>query len=116
MDLHCPASHAPALDAELPSVIANPVELSPGITVGRPSEGKAGFAHPDADVRMAEWDRENKALDGLEAEITQLWGHINAATAQFLSLLAEFDRREGLAQHGLSSCAHWESYTLVTRD
>ena len=46
-------------------------------------------------------------LDALEAEITELWGHINAATARFLALLAEFDRREGWAQHGLTSCAHW---------
>ena len=59
---------------------------------------------------MAEWQREEAALEALEAEITQLWGHINAATAHFLALLAEFDRREGWAQHGIASCAHWLSW------
>ena len=67
----------------------------------------AAYPSPDADVRMGERDREDQALDALEAEITELWGHINAATARFLALLAEFDRREGWAQHRLSSCAHW---------
>ncbi len=59
---------------------------------------------------MAERQREEEALEALEAEITQLWGHINAATAHFLALLAEFDRREGWAQHGIASCAHWLSW------
>ena len=59
---------------------------------------------------MAERQREEAALEALEAEITQLWGHINAATAHFLALLAEFDRREGWAQHGIASCAHWLSW------
>ena len=36
-----------------------------------------------------------------------MWGHINAATAHFLTLVAEFDRREGWAQHGMASCAQW---------
>jgi len=94
MDFHCTASHAPVRDAEFPAAVA----------------GKASYPHPDADVRMAERQREEAALEALEAEITQLWGHINAATAQFLALLAEFDRREGWAQHGISSCAHWLSW------
>ena len=59
---------------------------------------------------MAERQREEAALEALEAEITRLWGHINAATAHFLALLAEFDRREGWAQHGIASCAHWLSW------
>ena len=59
---------------------------------------------------MAERQREEQALEALEAEITELWGHINAATAHFLALLAEFDHREGWAQHGISSCAHWLSW------
>ena len=88
MDFHRTASHAPVRD------------------VDRPGAG-AVYPSPHADVRMAEWTREDQALNELEAEITELWGHINAATAQFLALLAEFDRREGWAQHGLSSCAHW---------
>jgi hypothetical protein len=43
----------------------------------------------------------------LEAEITELWGHINAAEYRFLKLLAEFDRCEGYARHGLGNTAHW---------
>ncbi len=92
MDLHRTSSHAPVCDAE------------------RPPSGAAQFAHPDADIRIAARLREDEALDALEAQITRLWGHINAATAQFLALLAEFDRREGWAQHGLASCAHWLSW------
>ena len=88
MDFHGTASHAPVRD------------------VDRPCAG-AAYPSPDADVRMAARAREDQALESLEAEITELWGHINAATARFLTLLAEFDRREGWAQHGLSSCAHW---------
>ena len=100
MDFHCTSSHAPVRDAESPAAVA----------VEPPSAGKASYPHPDADVRMAERQREEAALEALEAEITQLWGHINAATAHFLALLAEFDRREGWAQHGIASCAHWLSW------
>ena len=88
MDFECTASHAPVRD------------------VDRPPVGVA-YPSPDADVRIAARAGEDQELESLEAEITELWGHINAATARFLALLAEFDRREGWAQHGLSSCAHW---------
>ncbi|MDE2816076.1 MAG: DUF222 domain-containing protein [Chloroflexota bacterium] len=97
MDLHCTPSHAPVRDAEPPP--ASAFEL--------PAAGAAQFAHPDADVRRTERQREDAALNALEAEITQVWGHINAATARFLELIAEFDRREGWAQHGMASCAQW---------
>jgi hypothetical protein len=50
---------------------------------------------------------EQQALECLEAEITELGGHINAATYRFLALVAEFDRREGWALHGLANCAQW---------
>ncbi|MGH8135023.1 MAG: DUF222 domain-containing protein [Steroidobacteraceae bacterium] len=40
-------------------------------------------------------------------QITHLAGHLNAANAQFLSLIAEFDRRQGWAEWGVKSCAHW---------
>ena len=62
---------------------------------------------PGSDAWVAERRREKAELNALESQITELWGHINAATAQFLALLAEFDRREGWAQHGVASCAHW---------
>ena len=47
------------------------------------------------------------ALDRLEAQITELWGHLNAATYRFLLLVAEFDRSEAYARHGLVSTAQW---------
>jgi len=46
-------------------------------------------------------------LDRLEAQITELWGHLNAATYRFLLLVAEFDRSEAYARHGLVSTAQW---------
>ena len=91
MDLHRTPSHAPVRDAE---------PLPPG----------AVYPSTDANVRMAGRRHEDEALNALEAQITHLWGHINAATAHFLSLVAEFDRREGWAQHGLASCAQWLSW------
>ena len=100
MDLHHTASRAPVCDAERPPVGA--FEL--------PAASAAQFAHPDADTRMAARAREEKALDALEARITRLWGHINAATAQFLALVSEFDQKEGWAQHGMASCANWLSW------
>ena len=110
MDLHRTASATPVRDAEIPAAVAGSVERPPAAAVEPPSAVKASYPHPDADVRMGEYQREEEALEALEAEITQLWGHINAATAHFLALLAEFDRREGWAQHGIASCAHWLSW------
>jgi hypothetical protein len=46
-------------------------------------------------------------LPELEARLTELAGHLNAATHRFLVLLAEFDRREGWADGSVRSCAHW---------
>jgi hypothetical protein len=46
-------------------------------------------------------------LPELEARLTELAGHLNAATHRFLVLLAEFDRREGWAAGAMRSCAHW---------
>ena len=46
-------------------------------------------------------------LDRLETQITELWGYLNAATYQFLTLVAEFDRNEAYVRHGLPSTAHW---------
>ena len=44
----------------------------------------------------------HESLDRLEAEITELWGHLTAATYRFLTLVAEFDRSEAYARHGLA--------------
>ena len=41
-------------------------------------------------------------LDGLEAQITELWGHLNAATCRFLALVAEFNRSEAYARRVLA--------------
>ena len=43
----------------------------------------------------------------LVAEITTLAGHLYAANARFLALVAELDRRRGWAEWGVKSCAHW---------
>ncbi len=39
--------------------------------------------------------------------ITELAGHLNAANARWLELIAEFDRRRAWADWGVKSCAHW---------
>ncbi|HUO67993.1 MAG TPA: DUF222 domain-containing protein [Gammaproteobacteria bacterium] len=61
-----------------------------------PPKKSHGIARPSA-----------KTLDRLEAEITELWGHLTAATYRFLMLVAEFDRSEAYVRHGLPSTAHW---------
>src|SRR3984885_10369948 len=43
----------------------------------------------------------------LEAQITELAGHLNAANYRWLSLIAEFDRRHGGSDGATQSCAHW---------
>ena len=40
-------------------------------------------------------------------QITELAGHLNAANARWLALIAELDRREAWAEWGMRSCAHW---------
>ncbi|HEX4775602.1 MAG TPA: DUF222 domain-containing protein, partial [Acidimicrobiia bacterium] len=49
-------------------------------------------------------------LERLEAEITQLAAHLDAAGCRWLLLVAEFDRRAGYETWGCSSCAHWLSW------
>ena len=43
----------------------------------------------------------------LVEQIRTLAGHLNAANARFLALVAELDRRRGWAEWGVKSCAHW---------
>lgn len=43
----------------------------------------------------------------LEAEMTELWAHLNAANYRFLQLVAEYDRTKGYERHGLVDCAQW---------
>ena len=47
------------------------------------------------------------ATPALVDAITELAGHLNAAQARFLALLAELDRRKAWAEWGVRSCAHW---------
>jgi hypothetical protein len=48
-----------------------------------------------------------RPIKELEAEITQLAGHMNAANHRWLTLIAEFDNRKGWSDWGTQSCAHW---------
>ena len=51
-----------------------------------------------------------KELERLGDEITELSAQIQAATCRWLALVAEFDEREGWAEWGCASCAHWISW------
>jgi hypothetical protein len=46
------------------------------------------------------------SLAELEAQITELAGHLNAANYRWLALIGEFDRRNGWSDGKLPSCAH----------
>src|SRR5258708_38097098 len=50
------------------------------------------------------------SLEELEAQITELAGHLNAANYRWLTLIAEFDRRRGWWDGRLHSCAHWLNF------
>jgi len=50
------------------------------------------------------------SLEALEAQITELAGQLNAANYRWLTLIAEFDRRNGWADGKLPSCAHWLNF------
>src|SRR5580700_11667886 len=52
------------------------------------------------------------SLEELEAQITELAGHLNAANFRWLMLIAEFDRRHGWADGKLPSCAHWLNFKV----
>lgn len=47
------------------------------------------------------------ALPELDREIGELAAHIAAATCRWLTLIAEFDRRQGHEASGFTSCATW---------
>lgn len=49
-------------------------------------------------------------LERIEAEITELAGHLAAAECRWLQLVAEFDDRRGFEQWGSRTCAHWLSW------
>jgi hypothetical protein len=47
------------------------------------------------------------SISELEAQITELTGHLNAASHRWLVLIAEFDRCNGWSDSATQSCAHW---------
>ncbi len=49
----------------------------------------------------------NLSTRELVSSITELAGHLNAATRRWLALIAEFDRRKGWSDSVTQSCAHW---------
>lgn len=53
---------------------------------------------------------QQRPLELLEREICALAAHLAAATCRWLLLIAEFDTREGWAEWGVTSCAHWLSW------
>ena len=54
-----------------------------------------------------EWEFSSVSTPDLVEQITTLAGHLNAGNARFLALIAELDRRQGWAEWGVKSCAHW---------
>ncbi len=52
------------------------------------------------------------SLRELEAQITELAGQLNAANYRWLSLIGEFDRRQGWVDGSLHSCAHWLNFKV----
>ncbi len=49
----------------------------------------------------------------VEEELVGLAGQLSAGLCRWLLLLGEFDRREGWAGYGISSCVHWLSIRLA---
>src|SRR5512147_1111990 len=70
-----------------------------------PMDGSLDTPNPTLD--LASYTRQQHAFAQLEARITELWGHLNAATFRFLALVAEFDRTKGYERHGLVNTAQW---------
>ena len=53
---------------------------------------------------------ETMPMERLEAEITELAGHLAAAECRWLLLVGEFDRRRGYEGWGCRTCSHWLSW------
>jgi hypothetical protein len=52
------------------------------------------------------------SMQELESELVGLAGHLAAAHCRWLTLLAEFDDRDGWGGPGMRSCAHWLSWRV----
>jgi hypothetical protein len=70
---------------------------------------ETGAATSPADTSTAPADT-SISLAELEAQITELAGHLNAANYRWLTLIGQFDRRNGWADGKLPSCAHWLNF------
>src|ERR1700730_4373556 len=72
--------------------------------------------HVSAETRMKSPSREPSlrrcSLAALEARITELAGQLNAANYRWLTLIGEFDRRQGWVDGSLHSCAHWLNFKV----
>ena len=66
----------------------------------------------DDQQRAAAIAAENAHLAEVESELRELAGHIYAAQARYLELVAEFDRLKGWADRGYRSGAQWLSVTV----
>lgn len=60
----------------------------------------------------AETELAAMATERLEAEITELAGHLAAASCRLLLMIAEMDRRGSWASWGAKSCAHWLNWQI----
>jgi hypothetical protein len=65
------------------------------------------LAIPTTEGAVEAPDTELQSLERLEEEIAALASHLDAATCQWLELLAEFDRRDGSARAEFGSLAQW---------
>jgi hypothetical protein len=66
----------------------------------------------DETCRGGEEQKPALSLCELAAQITELAGHLNAANYRWLSLIAEFDRRQGWSDGSTQSCAHWLNWKV----
>jgi hypothetical protein len=97
--------HEPTRGLQKPHVIlASPEEVTMSLT---PQATAVPPALQQAIDSPALADQPTPAL---EAELTTLAAHIQAATARLLALLAGLDRREAWATSGALSCAHWLAF------
>jgi hypothetical protein len=67
----------------------------------------SAFQHGQVAPNRGPVEPKHEAFDRLEAQITELWGYLNAATYRFLTLVAEFDRNKAYERHGLVNTAQW---------
>ncbi|MDA1076323.1 MAG: hypothetical protein O3A63_16410, partial [Proteobacteria bacterium] len=49
----------------------------------------------------------DRSIDALEQDLLESWQTVTQATYQFLTLLQEFDLRQGWREWGSADCADW---------